>query len=114
MSEEQKHTAAASMAGMAYQVYYYLKQLLLLQPGETASLEVLDDVALVSDEKVRCFQLKHTSKANMLMAKRDHELWKTLAMWVKIIQSKGGDEEQKQWLLGTEYALSIFQWCSSS
>ena len=105
MSEEQKHTAAASMAGMVYQVYYYLKQLLLLQPGETASLEVLDDVALVSDEKVRCFQLKHTSKANMLMAKRDHELWKTLAMWVKIIQSKGGDEEQKQWLLGTEYVL---------
>lgn len=105
MSEEQKHTAAASMAGMVYQVYYYLKQLLLLQPGETASLEVLDDVALVSDEKVRYIQLKHTSKANKLMAKRDHDLWKTLAMWVEIIQSKGGDEEQKQWLLGTEYVL---------
>lgn len=105
MSEEQKHTAADSMAGMVYQVYYYLKQLLLLQPGETASLEVLDDVALVSDEKVRYIQLKHTSKANMLMAKRDHELWKTLAMWVEIIQSKGGDEEQKRWLLDSEYVL---------
>ncbi len=105
MSEEQKHTAADSIAGMVYQVYYYLKQLLLLQPGETASLELLDDVASVSDERIRYFQLKHTSEANKRMTKRDHDLWKTLAMWVEIIQSKGRDEEQKQWLLDSEYVL---------
>ena len=39
MTEEQRHSAAGSMAGMMYQVYYFLKQLLLLQPGESASLE---------------------------------------------------------------------------
>ena len=30
MTEEQRHSAAGSMAGMMYQVYYFLKQLLLL------------------------------------------------------------------------------------
>ena len=105
MTEEQKHSAAGSMAGMMYQVYYFLKQLLLLQPGESASLELYDDVALASGETIKYVQLKHTVDGNKRMTKRDHDLWKTLAMWVKIIQSKGGDEKQRQWLLGSEYVL---------
>ena len=105
MTEEQGHSAAGPMAGMMYQVYYFLKQLLLLQPGESASLELYDDVALASGETIKYVQLKHTVVGNKRMTKRDHDLWKTLAMWVKIIQSKGGDEEQKQWLLGSEYVL---------
>ena len=105
MTEEQKHSAAGSMAGMMYQVYYFLKQLLLLQPGESASLELYDDVALASGETIKYVQLKHTVESGKRMTKRDHDLWKTLAMWVIIIQSKGGDEEQRQWLLGSDYVL---------
>ena len=105
MTEEQRHSAAGSMAGMMYQVYYFLKQLLLLQPGESASLELYDDVALALGETIKYVQLKHTVDGNKRMTKRDRDLWKTLAMWVIIIQSKGGDEEQRQWLLGSEYVL---------
>lgn len=105
MTEEQRHSATGSMAGMMYQVYYFLKQLLLLQPGESASLELYDDVALASGEKVKYVQLKHTVKGGKRMTKRDYDLWKTLAMWVTIIQSKGGDEKQRQWLIESEYVL---------
>lgn len=105
MSEEQKHSAVGSMAGMTYQIYCYFKQLLLLKPGESASLELYDDVALASGETIKYLQLKHSVTSDKRMTKRDHDLWKTMAMWVKIIQSKGNEKEQLQWLTESEYIL---------
>ncbi len=67
------------MAGFIYQLYYYMERLLLLGPGEAASFEVFNDVAVEKDGQMRNFQLKHTSTANkttsVRMCDRDRDLW---------------------------------------
>lgn len=95
-----------SMAGFLYQIFYYLKVLLSLKPTETASLELHDDVALEDVETIKYFQLKHsTSGISKNLTKRDGDLWKTLYIWVKIIQSKGTLEEQKKWMSKSKFVL---------
>lgn len=95
-----------SMAGFLYQIYYYLKALLLLEPTQEASLELHDDVALEDSETIKYIQLKHsTSGISKKLTKRDSDLWKTLYIWVRIIQSKGTLEEQKKWMSKSEFVL---------
>lgn len=95
-----------SMAGFLYQILYYLKTLLSLKPDEEVSLELYDDVALESSEAITYFQLKHTTSGiSKNLTKRDSDLWKTLYIWVKIIQSKGTLEEQKKWISKSKFVL---------
>lgn len=105
MTEEQKHTAVGQMAGMVYQVYYFLRTLLTLEAGQYASLELYDDVAESSNNGIRYCQLKHSIRKGIRISERDHDLWKTLAMWVSFIQSKGDENTQMQFIMESEYLL---------
>lgn len=105
MSTSNKFDAVGPMAGMIYQVYYYLKKLLSLQLGESASLELYDDVAVAGEKGLVYCQLKHTGENTKVMTPRDHDLWKTLAMWVEIVKTNRNKEEQRQWLKNSQYVL---------
>ena len=95
-----------SMAGFLYQKYYYLKELLSLKPNEEASLELYDDVALEDSDAIKYVQLKHsTSVISKKLTKRDSDLWKTLYIWVRIIQTKGSLDEQKKWMSKSKFVL---------
>lgn len=95
-----------SIAGFLYQILYYLKVLLSLKPTEEASLELHDDVALEDLQTIKYFQLKHsTSGISKKLTKRDSDLWKTLYIWGRIIQSKGTLEEQKKWMSKSKFVL---------
>lgn len=105
MSINNKHDAVGPMAGMIYQVYYYMKRLLKLQQGESASLELHDDVAVAGEKGLMYCQLKHTGDIDKVMTPRDHDLWKTLAMWVEIVQKDRTLEEQKLWIDKSQFVL---------
>lgn len=109
MAKSNKRDAGGPLAGFIYQLYYYLERLLLLGPGEAASLEVFDDVAVEKDGQMRYFQLKHTSTANkttsVRMCDRDRDLWKTLSSWVEIINEKSTEHDQLEWINEAEFEL---------
>ena len=99
-------SAIPTIAGFEFQIYYYLKTLLSLEPEEEASLELHDDVALEDSEKISYFQLKHSiSGKSKNLTNRDNDLWKTLHIWVKVIQSKGTLEDQKKWISKSKFVL---------
>lgn len=105
MSTNNKYDAVGPMAGMIYQVYYYLLCLLQLRTGESASLERYDDVAVAEEQGLVYYQLKHTGEDAKVMTPRDHDLWKTLAMWVEIVKTNRNEDEQRQWIKQSQFVL---------
>ncbi|MDF1755459.1 MAG: hypothetical protein P1U89_21905 [Verrucomicrobiales bacterium] len=77
--------------GFEYQYYYFLYKVLSLNKGESAGLEVKDDVHTeLSDNHQILVQLKHTVQADasgkpINLTTLDSDLWKTLSNWSKII-----------------------------
>lgn len=77
--------------GFDYQYYFFLNELLNLKTGQTAGLEVLDDVHVErSDGTNLLIQLKHTVQKNVHgqainLTTMDHDLWKSISNWCKLI-----------------------------
>lgn len=101
--------AGGSIAGIIYQIYYYLYRLLTIGVGEVVSLEKFEDVGVEMGESKTYYQLKHTSKTTETkverMSNRDTGLWKTLSMWVDKIKEGRSEEEQKAWIDESDFVL---------
>ncbi|MQY49522.1 hypothetical protein GAO09_26150 [Rhizobiales bacterium RZME27] len=77
--------------GFDYQYYYFLNELLNLKAGQTAGLEVLDDVHVERADGTRLLvQLKHTVQTSaqgspINLTTLDGDLWKSISNWCKLI-----------------------------
>jgi len=86
--------------GFDYQYYYFLYKVLNLKKGESAGLEVKDDVHtdLANDYQL-LVQVKHTVQENasgkpINLTTLDSDLWKTLSNWSKIISDETADRKK--------------------
>ncbi|WP_440965406.1 hypothetical protein ACL58G_04560 [Massilia sp. GER05] len=108
-------SAADTSIGFEYQYYYYLDRLINLRTGESAGLEVKDDVHTdLADGFCILVQLKHTVKTNaagspIALAELSLDLWKTLYNWARIItddtQQRDTVPEQLKFIGNTEFHL---------
>lgn len=101
--------------GFDYQYYYFLNKLLNLKVGQSAGLEVKDDVhtQLNADFNI-LYQLKHTIQKtaagdSKALTQLDGDLWKTLSNWSKVITDPAagrvGQAEQIKFVKKTEFHL---------
>ena len=70
MSETNEHGAIGPLTGFIYQEYYFLYRLLIIQDGETVSLEKVDDVGVEEGDRLRYYQLKHSINSKAPDVKR--------------------------------------------
>ncbi|WP_147309515.1 ABC-three component system protein [Cupriavidus taiwanensis] len=110
-----KTSADDKSIGFDYQYYYFLDKILNLKTGQSAGLEVKDDVHTELDVDVNIlFQIKHTVQKNAAgdakaLTELDSDLWKTLYNWSQFIgdktQGRGTSKEQLKYLGRTEFHL---------
>lgn len=108
-------SAADTSIGFEYQYYYYLDRLVNLRTGESAGLEVKDDVhSDLANGFCILVQLKHTVQTNaagapIALAELSSDLWKTLYNWARIItddtQQRDTVPEQLKYISNTEFHL---------
>lgn len=111
----EKTSADDKSIGFEYQYYYFLDKLLNLKVGQSAGLEVKDDVHTQLNQDVNVlYQLKHTVQKNaagqsIALTQLDSDLWKTLSNWSQIIsdptQSRTTVPEQLRFISNTEFHL---------
>lgn len=112
----EKTAADAILVAFDYQYYFFLWKLLSLRTGESVGLEVKDDVhtELSNDEQI-LYQVKHTVKKDTLgqpinITASDHDLWKTLSNWSKVItdenDNRANDINQLLFLKKTTFILA--------
>lgn len=114
-SFSEKTSADDKSIGFEYQYYYFLDKLLNLKVGQSAGLEVKDDVHTQLNEDLNIlYQLKHTVKTNatgapIALTQLDSDLWKTLFNWSQIIsdstQNRTDIATQLQFIKNTEFHL---------
>jgi len=108
-------SAADKAIGFDYQYYYFLYRVLKLGKGQSAGLEVKDDVhtELANDHQI-LIQLKHTTLRKSdgsikNLTTLDSDLWKTLSNWSKVITDKDTDrnteENQLHFIRKTDFIL---------
>jgi len=86
------------LIGFEYQFFYFLLSLLKMQIGDTVGFEVQEDVHIENDGKITFCQLKHTIQTDSQnkpknLTTSDKDLWKTLSLWVNIINKKSDKNE---------------------
>jgi len=86
------------LIGFEYQFFYFLLSLLKMQIGDTVGFEVQEDVHIENDEKITFCQLKHTIQTSsqnkpINLTTSDIDLWKTLSLWVNIINKESDKNE---------------------
>lgn len=86
------------LIGFEYQFYYFLLSLLKMQTGDTVGFEVKEDVHIENDGKITFCQLKHTIQTSsqnkpINLTTSDIDLWKTLSLWVNIINKESDKNE---------------------
>ncbi|ARL88531.1 ABC-three component system protein [Burkholderia pseudomallei] len=108
MAEEksftEKTSAGDTSIGFDYQYYYFLHRILNLGTGQSAGLEIKDDVHTELDADFNIlYQVKHTVQTNasgapVALSELDADLWKTLYNWSQVISDKvdGREEIAKQ------------------
>ncbi|MCB4760103.1 MAG: DUF4297 domain-containing protein [Sulfurovum sp.] len=85
------------LIGFEYQFYYFVLTLLKMGKDDTVGFEVQEDVHKEVNGELTLYQLKHTiqtSASNLPknLTTSDTDLWKTLSLWVDII-NKETDKE---------------------
>ena len=89
------HNAMPSQIGTLYQFYYFIQRCLRLRKGEVVGFERFDDVDLTTSEENGYYQLKHTtskgSNGYKNMSPRDADFWKTIHVWIDMINNSGPD-----------------------
>lgn len=86
------------LIGFEYQFFYFLLSLLKMQVGDVVGFEVKEDVHIENDGKITFCQLKHTIQTSsqnkpINLATSDIDLWKTLSLWVNIINKESDKNE---------------------
>jgi len=86
------------LIGFEYQFFYFVLSLLKMQKGETVGFEVKEDVHIENDGKITFCQLKHTIQTSsqnkpINLTTSDIDLWKTLSLWVNIINKESDKDE---------------------
>jgi hypothetical protein len=111
----EKTSADDKSIGFEYQYFYFLDRLLNLKSGQTAGLEVKDDVHTTLDADFNILvQLKHTVRTNakgdpVALTELDSDLWKTIYNWSQVIsdEAEGRKEplSQLRFVAKTEFHL---------
>lgn len=88
---------AKGIEGFDYQFLYFINRLLkMVEKGDVVSYEKYDDVSMFSGESLIYYQLKHTIGGSpqkpVRLCLRDQELWKTIAVWIDIINKQDVDK----------------------
>ncbi len=86
------------LIGFEYQFFYFLLSLLKMQAGDVVGFEVKEDVHIENDGKITFCQLKHTIQTSsqnkpINLTTSDIDLWKTLSLWVNIINKESDKNE---------------------
>lgn len=110
--EQSKRSAADIFIAFEYQWDYFVLSLLSKGIDSTTevSFELFDDVAIQnSTNSIILCQVKHSVQKNkngktINLNNRDVDLWKTISMWIKIIDEIN-PSELKQYLSNTEFHL---------
>lgn len=68
----------------------------MVDKGDVVFYEKYDDVSMSSEEGLVYFQLKHTiggsNQKTVNLSLRDHDLWKTIAVWIDITNKQNEDK----------------------
>lgn len=88
---------AKGTEGFDYQFLYFINRLLkMVDKGDVVFYEKYDDVSMSSEEGLVYFQLKHTiggsNQKTVNLSLRDHDLWKTIAVWIDITNKQNEDK----------------------
>lgn len=95
------------LIGFEYQFFYFLLKLLKMQKSDIVGFEVKEDVHIENDGKITFCQLKHTiqtssQKKPKNLTTSDIDLWKTLSLWVDIINK---ESDKNEFLQNTEFVF---------
>ena len=110
--EQNKHSAADIFAAFEYQWDYFV--LMLLKENDeatTISFEFLDDVDVQTQDITRLYQIKHsvrksTNGRTINLTNRDIDLWKTISIWMNIIDKQPNTLENSEFQLITNKTTS--------
>lgn len=110
--EQNKRSAADIFAAFEYQWDYFV--LMLLKENDeatTISFEFLDDVDVQTRDITRLCQIKHSVRKNtngrtINLTNRDIDLWKTISIWMKIIDKQPNTLENSEFQLITNKTTS--------
>jgi hypothetical protein len=94
MNSEKKRRSAqvpAQFLGYSLQTTRATMRLLQANPGTSVTVEVLDDVAVLSPSGSATVEQTKSATSTNPIADRSPELWKTLANWVRAAESKQVD-----------------------
>lgn len=107
--------APGTGAGFDYQFYYFLYRLLNMKKGQSIGLEIKDDVHSDQKNDVQLlFQVKHTIQKQaggkpIALSELDHDLWKTLHNWARVISDPRDKriklKDQLEFIKRTEFHL---------
>jgi len=86
------------LIGFEYQFYYFFLTLLKIGKNDTVGFEVKEDVHKETNEQLTLYQLKHTiqttaSNLPKNLTVSDTDLWKTLSLWIDIINKETNKED---------------------
>lgn len=108
-STEQAHSAVGPFAGFFYQWHYFMLRAISMKHGESVSFEDKDDVDADTGEGYSYYQLKHTVKATSTkvvnLPKRDPDWWKSISVWLDIVNGKGDENAQRDFITKTDFIL---------
>lgn len=100
-SSEEKHNTVGGIAGIIYQYYVFLYNLLTIKPGEVVSFEKLDDAAKETLNYIALYQAKHTVNYGVdgeaiPLTNRAQDFWKAIDVWMDLIK-KDGNNDRNRW-----------------
>lgn len=110
--EQSKRSAAHVFAAFEYQWNYFVLQLLgIIDDSTTVSSERLDDVDKQTGESITLYQIKHSVQKNangetINLSNRDTDLWKTISIWMKLIDEQPDMLNSHKFVLVTNKAIS--------
>lgn len=98
---EKKHTTVGGIAGIVYQYYVFLYNLLTMQRDEVVSFEKLDDTAKETPNFIALYQAKHSVKYGIdgeetPLTNRAQDFWKAIDVWLDLIMSDGDKKRTKE------------------
>jgi len=85
------------LIGFEYQFYYFVLTVLKMGKNDKVGFEVKEDVHQESSDKLILYQLKHTIQTTSSgiaknLTTSDKDLWKTLSLWIDIINEEADKE----------------------
>lgn len=101
----EQHSAGASMAGFMFQIDRMIDWLAQSDVGFRAGVESLDDVVIQSDEGITRLEQDKLSFVGNPITDRSANLWKTLAIWIQLVEAGECSLEDTEFFLVTNQAV---------